>query len=95
MTKLWYNIALGTAHGHIHEYQAYSNAWQITFSDCSVNEGAQLIHPTLDLFFHFVGDVEDKIRSWCTSDYHKEHSTNAVASCFEQNLNLVNPSMSW
>ena len=91
--RFW--LDLGAAHGHIHESQAYNDAWQITSLNRSVNEGAQLIHPTLDLFFRFVGDMEDKIRSRCASDYHKAHCTKAVASCFEQNLSLVKPGASW
>ena len=82
-------LDLGTAHGHIHKDQVDSDAWRIAWSNPSVNDGIQLVHPTLGLFFQFIGDMEDKIESQCASDYHKKRCTEVVAECLEQNLGIV------
>ena len=91
--RFW--LDLGTVHGHIPQLQVNNDASLITSLDRSVNEGARLIHPTLDLFFRFVGDMENKIIPPCASDYHKKCCTEAVARCFEQNLSLVKPGVGW
>ena len=77
--RFW--LDLGTAHGHINKDQVDADAWQIIWSNPSANDGTQLIHPTLGLFFRFVGDMEDKIESQCASDYHKKRCTGVVVQC--------------
>ena len=91
--RFW--LDLGTAHGHIPKDQVNNDAWKITSLDRSVNEGARLIHPTLDLFFRFVGDMEYKIASRCASTYHKNHCTEKVSRCFERNLGLLKSTGGW
>ncbi|KAF9646043.1 hypothetical protein BDM02DRAFT_3189167 [Thelephora ganbajun] len=82
LAQYCYWLDVGTVYGHIGHDQVYNDAQQILRSD-SVGHEWRLIHPTAHLFFRFVGDMESKIVPGDASEFHKQHCTRTLASCFD------------